>query len=136
VRGLFRLQRVVDNDDVGRTPSQHAADRGGEPAALGHRLELGHRLPLRREAGGKELPVPVAGDDLPAIARQFVGEVLRVADAEELRARVMTEGALIVEQKVGQPRLVDLATIRPNRGGPGLNRSAVDDDPAASSPCG
>ena len=24
----------------------------------------------------KELPVPAAGDDLPAIARQFVGEVL------------------------------------------------------------
>jgi hypothetical protein len=30
-------------------------------------------LPLRRQAGGKELPVPVAGDDLPAVARQFVG---------------------------------------------------------------
>jgi hypothetical protein len=41
---------------------------------------------LRRKAGGIELPIPAAGDDLPAIARQFVGEVLRVADAEDLQA--------------------------------------------------
>ena len=44
--------------------------------ALRRGLEFGHRLPLRRKVGGKELPVPVAGNDLPAIARQFVGEVL------------------------------------------------------------
>jgi hypothetical protein len=42
--------------------------------------------------------------------------------------------ARIVEQKVEQRRLVDLATIRPNRGGLRLKRAAVDDDPAASSP--
>src|ERR1700758_2638430 len=48
-------------------------------------------LPLRRKAGGKEMPVPTTGDDLPAVARQFIGEVLGVADAEELSARVMAE---------------------------------------------
>jgi hypothetical protein len=37
----------------------------------------------RREAGWKEPLVPVAGDDAPAIARQFVGEVL----APGLRSR-------------------------------------------------
>ena len=42
---------------------QYPADRGGEPAALSRGLEFGHRLALRREAGGKELPVPAAGDD-------------------------------------------------------------------------
>jgi hypothetical protein len=45
--GLLGLQRVVDDDDVGTTPGQHAADRGGDAAALRRRLEFGHRLPLR-----------------------------------------------------------------------------------------
>jgi len=67
------------------------ADRGREPAALRRGLEFGHCLPLRRKAGGKELPVPVAGYDLPAIARQFVREVLRIANAEQLGARVVTQ---------------------------------------------
>jgi hypothetical protein len=44
-----------------------------------------------REAGGKGLPVPVAGEDKPAVARQFVGEVLRVAGAVDLHARVVPE---------------------------------------------
>ena len=70
---------------------QHAADRGGEPATLSGRLELGCGLPLRREAGGEELPVPVSGDDMPAIARQFVGEVLRIADAEDLHTGITAE---------------------------------------------
>jgi hypothetical protein len=43
-------------------------------------------LPLRRKTSGKELPVPGASDNLPAIAREFVGEVLRIADAEDLQA--------------------------------------------------
>ena len=47
---------------------------------------------MRRQPGRrKQLPVPVAGNDAPAIARQFVGEVLRVAGAEELGARVVTQ---------------------------------------------
>src|SRR5208282_3641318 len=88
---LLGLQRVVDDDDV-RTPSgQHPADRGRDPAALGRRLELGHRLTLRREPGREQPPVPVAGDDAAAIAREFVGEVLGIADAEDLQARVMAE---------------------------------------------
>ena len=88
---LLGLQRVVDDDDVGTPPGQHPADRGGDPAALRRRLELGHRLMPRREPGREEPLVPVAGDDAPAVARQFVGEVLGVADAEDLRARVVPE---------------------------------------------
>ena len=72
-------------------PVSTPPDRGREPAALCRRLEFGHRLPLRRKASGKELPVPAAGDDLPAIVRQFVGEILRVADAEKLGARVVPQ---------------------------------------------
>ena len=75
-QGLLGFQGVVDDDDVRTPPGQHAADRSGEPAALGGGLELGHRLPLRREPGREQMPIPVAGDDAPAIARQLVGEVL------------------------------------------------------------
>jgi hypothetical protein len=53
---FFGLQRVVDDDDVGTPPGQHAADRGGDPAALCGRLELGYGLSLqpqpRQKAAG------------------------------------------------------------------------------------
>jgi hypothetical protein len=68
---------------------QHGADRGGDPATLRRGLlEFGHRLMPRRQPGRKDPPVPVAGDNAPPIAREFVGELLRVADAEDLRARI------------------------------------------------
>ena len=86
---LFGLQQIVDDDDVGASPGQHAADRGGDAAALGRRLEFGHRLMPRREPRRKEPLVPVAGDDAPAIARQFVGEVLGITGADDLHARVV-----------------------------------------------
>jgi hypothetical protein len=78
-------------DDFGAALGEHPADRGGEPAALRRRVEFGHCGALRREARREDPPVPVAGDDMPAIARQFVGEVLRIADAEDLRRRVVPE---------------------------------------------
>ena len=81
----------VDDDDVRTPPGQHAADRSGEPAALGRGLELGCGLALRREPGREEMPVPVAGDNAPAVARELVGEVLGVADAEDLGTRPVTE---------------------------------------------
>src|SRR6516165_8057986 len=41
---------------------------------------------------GREQPtVPVARHDPPAVAGQFVGELLRLGDAEDLRARIVTE---------------------------------------------
>jgi hypothetical protein len=86
---LFGLQRAVVDDDVGTSARQHAAARGGEPAALRGRLELRHRLQLPRQPG-REKPLVLAADDDPAaITRQSVGEVLRIADAENLRARVV-----------------------------------------------
>jgi hypothetical protein len=88
---LLGLQRIVDDDDVGAAPGQDAADRGGEPATLRRRVEFGHRGALRREAGREDPAVPVAGDDMPAIARQFVGEILRIADAEDLRRGIMAQ---------------------------------------------
>jgi hypothetical protein len=75
-QGLLGFQRVVDDNDVRAPPCQHAADRSGEPAALGGGFELGNRLPLRRELGREQLPVPVAGDDAPTVARPLVGEIL------------------------------------------------------------
>ncbi len=88
---LLGFQRVVDDDQVGAAPGQHAADRGGEPAALRRRLELRHRLPGGREPGREHPPVPLADDDAPAIARQFVGELLGVGSAQDLQARLVPE---------------------------------------------
>ena len=45
---LLGFERIVDDDDVGTPPGQHPADRGGDAAALGGRLELRHRLMPRR----------------------------------------------------------------------------------------
>jgi hypothetical protein len=59
--GLFsRLEqgssfRDDDDDDVGAAPGQHAADRSGEPAALGRGFELGCGPPLRRRMEFPEL---------------------------------------------------------------------------------
>jgi hypothetical protein len=55
------------------------------------RLKLGHRLALRRRPRREEPLVPVAGDDAPAVARQFVGKILRIADAQDLGTRVVPE---------------------------------------------
>src|SRR5206468_9000883 len=90
-QGFLGLQRVVDDDQVRTPPGQDTADRGGDARALSRRLEFGYRLMSRCEAGREEALVPVAGEDAPAIARQFVGEVLGVADAEDLRTRLVAE---------------------------------------------
>ena len=89
-RRVLGLQRVVDHDDVGTPPSQDTADGSGDPAALRDRLEFGHHLSLRREAGREEPLVPVAGDHPPAIPRQFVGQVPRLTNAQNL-ARIVSE---------------------------------------------
>ena len=47
---------AADDGQVGAAPSQHAADRGGEPAALRDRVELRHHRALRRHARREELP--------------------------------------------------------------------------------
>jgi hypothetical protein len=88
---LLGLQRVVDDDDVRTPPGQYPADRGGDARALRRCLELGYRLMPRRQPSWEEPLVPVTGEDAPAVARQFVGEVLRVADTQDLRARVVPE---------------------------------------------
>jgi hypothetical protein len=90
-QGLLGLQRIVDDDDVGAAAGQDAADRGSEPAALLGRLELRHRLPLGGEAGREGPLVPPAHDDAAAIAGELVGEILGVADAEDLRTRPAAE---------------------------------------------
>jgi hypothetical protein len=90
-QGLLGLQRIVDDDDVGTPSGQHPADRGGEPAALRGRLELRHGLPLGGKPGREGTLVPVAHNDTPAIARELVGEILRVTDAEDLRAGLAPE---------------------------------------------
>ena len=90
-QGLLGLQRIIDDDQVGTPPGQYAADRGREPAALRRRLELPHRLPLGREARRVEPLIPIGCQDPPAVARQFVGELLGIAGADDLRCRIVPE---------------------------------------------
>src|SRR5436305_10761785 len=70
-----------------KTPPTEVASR--QPCAVVSKLR--RRGALRREAGRENPAVPVAGDDVPAIARQFVGEILRIADAEDLRRGIVPE---------------------------------------------
>ena len=88
---LLRLQRIIDQDDVGAASGQHAAGGGGEPVALAGGDELLHRLAVRRQAGRKDLPIPRAHHDAAAIAGELVGEILGIADAQDLRRRVVPE---------------------------------------------
>ena len=91
----------------------------------------------RREPRREEPLVPVAGDDAPAIARQFVGEVLPVAGAEDLRARVVPEtpagkateakcdfrwrgGTLMISRLIRPSRTAASADGRPLRTVPGI----------------
>jgi hypothetical protein len=88
---LFGFQRIIDDDQVGAAPGQDPANRGGEPATKCGRLELRHGLALRGKPGQEGALIPVAGHDAPAVARQLVGEILRVADTEDLLARLTPE---------------------------------------------
>jgi hypothetical protein len=69
------------------TPPTEVARR--QPCAVVSNSGIAARCGDRRV--GKTPLVPGTGDDMPAIARQFVGEVLRIADAEDLRRRVVPE---------------------------------------------
>ena len=103
-QGLLRLQRIVNDDDVGATSSQHPADRGGEPAALCRRLELRHGPPLGGETGPEGPLIPAARGDAAAITGELVGEILPPGyardrpspskpggDTEDLRAGLAVE---------------------------------------------
>src|SRR6516165_11257680 len=70
----------------------------------------------RRQPRRKEPLVPVAGHDPPAIARQFVGEILGIADAKKLQARAVAEAPRRKRDR-GQMRLQ-------------MTRRLIDDQPA------
>src|SRR5207237_7644989 len=65
---LLRLQRIVDQDDVGAASGEHAAGGGRETIALAGGDEFLHRLAVRRQAGRKDPPIPWAYPDAAAIA--------------------------------------------------------------------
>jgi hypothetical protein len=70
---------------------QHAAGRGGKPVAVPGGDELLHCVAVRRQAGRKDLPIPRAHHDGAAIAGELVGEILGIADGEELGRGVVPE---------------------------------------------
>jgi hypothetical protein len=57
---------AADDGQVGAAPSQHAADRGGEPAALRDRVELRIAAPCGDMRAGKSCRVPAARNDMAA----------------------------------------------------------------------
>ncbi len=88
---LLRLQRVIDQNQVGAAPGQHAAGGGGEAIALAGGDEFLHRLAVRRQAGREDLPIPRAGHDAAAVAGELVGKILGIADAQDLGRRVVPQ---------------------------------------------
>ena len=88
---LLRLQRIIDQDDVGAASGEHPAGGGGEPVTLPGGDELLYCLAVRGEAGREDLPIPRAQHDAAAIAGELVGEILGVADAEDLGRRIVSE---------------------------------------------
>jgi len=74
---LLRLQRIIDQDDVGAASGEHPAGGGGEPVALPGGDELLHCLAVWGEAGREDLPIPWARHDAAAIAGELVGEIPR-----------------------------------------------------------
>src|SRR5437763_15801628 len=54
---LLRLQRIVDQNDVGAASGQHAAGGGGEPISLPGGDELLPGLAVSGEAGREEPPI-------------------------------------------------------------------------------
>jgi hypothetical protein len=88
---LFRLQRIVDQDDVGAASGQHAAIARGKPVTLAGGDELLHGLAVRSQAGRKDPPIPRAHHDAAAIASELAGEVLGIGDAQNLRRGIMPE---------------------------------------------
>jgi len=88
---LFGFERVIDNDDIGAAPGQRATVRAGNSVPLVGGDELLHGLAVWRQAGWKDPPIPLAHHDAAAVAGELVGEILGIADAEELGRRILPE---------------------------------------------
>jgi len=88
---FLRLQRIIDQDDVGAPPGQHPTIRGGQPVALAGSHELLYRLAMGGKPGREDPPIPRARHDTAAVAGELVREILGIADAEELGRRVVTQ---------------------------------------------
>ena len=88
---FLRLQRVVDQDDVGAASGEHAAIAGGEPIPLAGGQKLLHGLTVRSQAGRKDPPIPPAHHDAAAISSELVRERFSIAHAEDLRRGIMPQ---------------------------------------------
>jgi hypothetical protein len=89
-QGIVRLERIVDDDDIGATAGQDAADRRRHSGSLLGGGEVVDGLSLR-EPGGKQRLVPGGVHDVAAVACQLVGEVLAVAGADDVFCCIMAK---------------------------------------------
>ena len=87
---LVRLERVVDDDQVGASAGQHPVHRRRHPHAVLGGGQLVDGKPVQARAGEQVL-VPVALHDGTAVAGQLVGQLGAVAGADDLHRRVVPE---------------------------------------------
>jgi hypothetical protein len=88
---LLRLQRIIYQDDVGTASGEHPASAGGQPVTLAGGQELLDGLPVWRQTGWKDPPVPRTQQDGAAVPGELVGKVLGIADTENLHRRIKPE---------------------------------------------
>jgi hypothetical protein len=85
------LERIVDDNEARPKPGYASTDRSGPSATLVFCFELLDRLPVSRETGPEGGSIPVARHYAATIARQLIGELLRVADAQDLCRGIVTQ---------------------------------------------
>ena len=87
--GVGRLDRIVQDEDVGAHAGEGAADRGREPATAGGELQIIDRRQGLAQLRAWEDRLILRGlQDLAALARELVGEVRAIGSGDDPKARV------------------------------------------------
>jgi hypothetical protein len=88
---LLRFRGIVDQNEIGAAPGQHASGGGGEAITFAGGDELLHRVAVRRQAGREDPLIPRAHHDTAAVAGELIGEFLAIADGQDLRRRIVPQ---------------------------------------------
>jgi hypothetical protein len=81
----------VDDDHIGASARQNAADRGRHPKPAFRRDELLDRRARCRKACRIQLLIPGRHHDCATIARELVGQVLTIGHVDDRACRIMAE---------------------------------------------
>src|SRR5438132_12082189 len=72
-------------------PVNDSAHRGRQPITVGRGDKLFDRLLLRREPGGECPSIPIAGHYTATLSGEFVGQVLGVANTQQLGCGIVAQ---------------------------------------------